>query len=120
MFTTKDYDEVKKTNNHSILYKTNCFGIILLFFNYNHDDYALVQKMKPVDFKLRYPDQDNQIPSDLKKKFEISNKFFSICEILNEHEYIKIDEIIEKVLCFDFQYKEKKMLCFTTIVIDYN
>ncbi len=57
MFTTKDYDEVKKTNNHSILYKTNCFGIILLFFNYNHDDYALVQKMKPVDFKLRYPDQ---------------------------------------------------------------
>ena len=74
-----------------------------------------------VYFKFQTPNQENQVSTDLKKKFnQVSNKFFSICEILNEHEYIKIDEIIEKVLCFDFQYKEKKMLCFTTIVIDHN
>ena len=56
--------------------------------------------MKPVDFKFQNPNQENQVSTDLKKKFEISNKFLSICEILNEHEYIKLEEIIEKVLCF--------------------
>ena len=39
---------------------------------------------------------------ELKKKFELSNKFFKICEISDEYELIKVEEINEKILCFEF------------------
>ena len=65
-------------------------GLILLFFNDNCIDYALIQKSKILDFKFPTPDQNNQITQNDKKLFDISNKFFKICELLDEYEIMPI------------------------------
>ena len=81
-------------------------------------DFALVQKMKTIYFKFQNPNQINQVNPELKKKFEISNKFFKICEISDEYELIKVEEINEKILCFEFNDNGRNLLFCTTIVID--
>ena len=63
-----------------------------------------------MDFKFPTPDKNNQITQDDKKLFDISNKFFKICELLNEYEVIPIDQITNKILILDFNYK-KSNLC---------
>ena len=108
-----------KTNNHSIIYRNDFYGLILLFFNDNCIDYALIQKSKILDFKFPTPDQNNQITQNDKKLFDISNKFFKICELLDEYEVIPIDQITSKILILDFNYK-KKAICATTFVSDHN
>jgi hypothetical protein len=40
--------------------------------------------MKIFDFKFASPDQNNQIQQKIKSHFEISNKFFKLCEVLDE------------------------------------
>ena len=109
-----------KTNNHSIIYRNDFYGLILLFFNDNCIDYALIQKSKILDFKFPTPDQNNQITQNDKKLFDISNKFFKICELLDEYEVIPIDQITSKILILDFNYKKKKVICATTFVSDHN
>ena len=101
-----------KTNNHSIIYRNDFYGLILLFFNDNCIDYALIQKSKILDFKFPTPDQNNQITQNDKKLFDISNKFFKICELLDEYEVIPIDQITSKILILDFNYKKKCNLCY--------
>jgi hypothetical protein len=51
--------------------------------------------------------------------FDISNKFFEICELLDEYEVIPIDQITSKILILDFNYKKKAILA-TTFVSDHN
>ena len=99
-----------KTNNHSIIYRNDFYGLILLFFNDNCIDYALIQKSKILDFKFPTPDQNNQITQNDKKLFDISNKFFEICELLDEYEVIPIDQITSKILILDFNYKKKQFV----------
>ena len=66
-----------------------------------------------MDFKFPTPDQNNQITQNDKKLFDISNKFFKICELLDEYEVIPIDQITSKILILDFNYKKKKSnLCY--------
>jgi hypothetical protein len=50
--------------------------------------------------------------------FVISNNFFKICELLDEYEVIPIDQITNKILILDFNYK--KAICATTFVSDHN
>ena len=99
-----------KTNNHSIIYRNDFYGLIWLFFNDNCIDYALIQKSKILDFKFPTPDQNNQITQNDKKLFDISNKFFKICELLDEYEVIPIDQITSKILILDFNYKKKQFV----------
>jgi hypothetical protein len=54
------------------------------------------------------------VNQELKKKFELSNKFFKICEISDEYELIKVDEINEKILCFEFNDNGRNLLYCTT------
>jgi hypothetical protein len=75
---------------------------------------------KTNNYKFQNPNQSNQVNPELKKKFEISNKFFKICEISDEYELMKVEEINEKILCFEFNDNGKNLLCCTTIVIDHN
>ena len=107
---------------YSIIYRNDFYGLILLFFNDNCIDYALIQKSKILDFKFPAPDQNNQIIQDDKKLFDISNKFFKICELLDEYEVIPIDHITSKILILDFNYKKKQYhyFCTTTFVSDHN
>jgi hypothetical protein len=63
-----------------------------------------------LDFKFPAPDQNNQIIQDNKKLFDISNKFFKICELLDEYEVIPIDHITSKILILDFNYKKKQFV----------
>ena len=66
-----------------------------------------------MDFKFPTPDQNNQITQNDKKLFDISNKFFKICELLDEYEVIPIDQITSKILILDFNYKKKRSnLCY--------
>ena len=88
-----------KTNNHSIIYRNDFYGLILLFFNDNCIDYALIQKSKILDFKFPAPDKNNQITQNDNKLFDISNKFFKICELLDEYEVIPIDQITTVITC---------------------
>lgn len=92
----------------------------MLFLKYNNKDYALLQKIKQVNFKLKNPNQQNQVTKEVKQAFEKSNKFFNICEITNEFELIKLDDINDKLLVFDFYYMEKNVLCITEYVGDHN
>ena len=92
----------------------------MLFLKYNNKDYALLQKKKQVNFKLKNPNQQNQVTKEVKQAFEKSNKFFKICEITNEFELIKLDDINDKLLVFDFYYMEKNVLCITEYVGDHN
>ena len=73
-----------------------------------------------MDFKFPTPDQNNQITQNDKKLFDISNKFFKICELLDEYEVIPIDQITSKILILDFNYKKQKVICATTFVSDHN
>jgi hypothetical protein len=73
-----------------------------------------------LDFKFPTPDQNNQITQNDKKLFDISNKFFKICELLDEYEVIPIDQITSKILILDFNYKKQKVICATTFVSDHN
>ena len=73
-----------------------------------------------MDFKFPTPDQNNQITQNDKKLFDISNKFFKICELLDEYEVIPIDQITSKILILDFNYKKKNVICATTFVSDHN
>jgi hypothetical protein len=73
-----------------------------------------------LDFKFPTPDQNNQITQNDKKLFDISNKFFKICELLDEYEVIPIDQITSKILILDFNYKKKNVICATTFVSDHN
>ena len=65
-------------------------------------------KSKILDFKFPTPDKNNQITQDDKKLFDISNKCFKICELLDEYEVIPIDQITSKILILDFNYKKKQ------------
>ena len=82
----------------------------MLFLKYNNKDYALLQKIKQVNFKLKNPNQQNQVTKEVKQAFEKSNKFFKICEINMRN---KLDDINDKLLVFDFYYMEKNALCIT-------
>jgi len=72
-----------------------------------------------LDFKFPTPDKNNQITQDDKKLFDISNKCFKICELLDEYEVITIYQITNKILILDFNYK-KKAICAATFVSDHN
>jgi len=63
-----------------------------------------------LDFKFPTTDKNNQITQDDKKLFDISNKSFKICELIDEYEVITIDQILNKILLLDFNYK-KSNLC---------
>ena len=52
-------------------------------FHFFLNDRALIQKFKIVEFKFRFPDQQNQITKE--ELFDISNKFFKICELFYEY-----------------------------------
>ena len=52
------------------------------------DDSAFIQNLKIVEFKFRFPDQQNQITKEVRELFDISNKFFQMCELLDEYEVI--------------------------------
>jgi hypothetical protein len=58
-----------------------CFEQILVFWN----DRALIQNIKIVKLKFRFPHQRNQITNEDRKLFDISDKFFQICELLDEY-----------------------------------
>jgi len=73
-----------------------------------------------LDFKFPTPDQNNQITQNDKKLFDISSKFFKICELLDGYEVIPIDQITSKILILDFNYKKQKVICATTFVSDHN
>jgi len=47
-----------------------------------------------LEFKFPTPDKNNQITQDDKKLFDISNKFFKRCELLDEYEVIPVDQRI--------------------------
>jgi hypothetical protein len=47
------------------------YGKILVFL----DDSAFIQNLKIVEFKFRFPDQQNQITKEKRELFDISNKF---------------------------------------------
>ena len=42
--------------------------------------------------------------------FVISNKFFKICELLDDNEVILIDQITNKTLILDFNYQKKQFV----------
>ncbi len=63
-----------------------------------------------MEFKFPTPDKNNQITQDDKKLFDISNKFFKRCELLDEYEVIPVDQITNKIFILDFYYK-KSNLC---------
>lgn len=109
-----------QTNNHSIVYKNEFYGLILLFFNEIDVEYALIKKMKTFDFKFASPDQNNQIQQKIKNHFEITNKFFKLCELLDEYEVITINDITCKTLLFEMNYKKKNIFCATCMVTDHN
>ena len=47
------------------------YGKILVFL----DDSAFIQNLKIVEFKFRFPDQQNQITKENRELFDISNNF---------------------------------------------
>ena len=51
--------------------RNECYGKNLVFL----DDSELIQKLKIVEFKFRFPDQQNQITKENRELFDISNKF---------------------------------------------
>jgi hypothetical protein len=63
-----------------------------------------------------------QIKIEDKELFDISNKFFQICELLKEYEVISINDITitKKILITDLSYKKKNSFCATTFVSDHN
>jgi hypothetical protein len=69
-----------------------------------------------LEFKFPTPDKNNQITQGDKKLFDISNKFFKRCELLDEYEVIPVTN---EILILDFYYK-KKAICATTFVSDHN
>ncbi len=76
--------------------------------------------MKTFDFKFASPDQNNQIHQKIKNHFEITNKCFKLCELLDEYEVITINDITCKILLFEMNYKKKKIFCATCMVTDHN
>ena len=84
------------------------------------DDSALIQKLKIVEFKFRCPDRQNQITKEERELFDISNKFFKMCELSDEYEVISLNDITNKIFITDLCYKKKNLICATTFVTDHN
>ena len=61
-----------------------------------------------------------QIQQKIKNHFEITNKFFKLCELLDEYEVITINDITCKTLLFEMNYKKKNVFCATCMVTDHN
>jgi len=88
----------------------------------------LIKKLKTVEFKFRFPDQQNQITKEVRELFDISNKFFQMCELLDEYEVISLDDITNKIfitlfilyLLLIYPIRKKNLLCATTFVSDHN
>ena len=78
------------------------------------------KNLKIVEFKFQRPDQQNQIIKEDRELFDISNKFFKMCELSDEYEVISINDITYKIFITDLCYKKKNLICATTFVTDHN
>ena len=58
-------------------------------------------------------DQQNQISKEDREIFDISDKFFKICELLDEYDVKSLNFITNKIFITDLCHEKKKLiLCY--------
>ncbi len=77
------------------------------------------KNLKPSNLSSYFQTKKNQITKENRELFDISNKFFKICELLGEYEVISLNDKTNKIST-DLSYNKNDFACATTSVSDRN